>query len=88
MLKIRIAGTESELRQIAHKVGTTHIKRFKRDNGKTIFVIDVQISVNDFLEAEIDLQNAVLDHMKAIFEQRQAALQLLEASGSLTANAF
>ena len=50
MLKIRIAGTESELRQVAHKVGTTHIKRFKRDNGKTVFVMDVQISVNDFLK--------------------------------------
>lgn len=50
MLKIRIAGKESELRQIAHKVGTTNIKRFKRDNGKTTFAIDVQISVKDFLE--------------------------------------
>ncbi len=49
MLKIRIAGSESELRQIAHKIGSTHIKRFKRDNGKTVFAIDVQISVNDFL---------------------------------------
>jgi hypothetical protein len=50
MLKIRIAGSESELRQIAHKVGSAHIKRFKRDNGKTTCAIDVQISVNDFLE--------------------------------------
>ncbi len=49
MLKIRIAGTESELRQIAHKAGSTRIKRFKRDNGKTTFAIDVQISVKDFL---------------------------------------
>ena len=57
MLKIRIAGTESELRQIAHKVGTTHIKRFKRDNGKTIFAIDVQISVNDFLK-NMDLSSS------------------------------
>ena len=56
MLKIRIAGTESELRQIAHKVGSTHIKRFKRDNGKTIFAIDVQISVNDFLN-NLDLNS-------------------------------
>ncbi|MCU7799142.1 MAG: hypothetical protein KZQ70_03090 [gamma proteobacterium symbiont of Lucinoma myriamae] len=50
MLKIRIAGTESELRQIAHKAGSTRIRRFKRDNGKTTFAIDVQISVKDFLE--------------------------------------
>lgn len=50
MLKIRIAGSESELRQIAHKAGSTRIKRFKRDNGKTTFAIDVQISVKDFLE--------------------------------------
>ncbi len=49
MLKIRIAGSEGELRQIAHKLGTTHIKRFKRDNGKTVFAMDVQISVKDFL---------------------------------------
>jgi len=56
MLKIRIAGTESELRQIAHKAGSTHIKRFKRDNGKTIFAIDVQISVNDFLN-NLDLNS-------------------------------
>ncbi len=56
MLKIRIAGTESELRQVAHKVGTTHIKRFKRDNGKTVFAIDVQISVIDFLN-NMDLKS-------------------------------
>ncbi len=49
MLKIRIAGSESELRQIAHKAGSTRIKRFKRDNGRTTFAIDVQISVKDFL---------------------------------------
>jgi len=49
MLKIRIAGTEGELRQIAHKAGSTKIRRFKRENGKTTFAIDVQISVNDFL---------------------------------------
>lgn len=59
MLKIRIAGTEGELRQIAHKVGTTNIKRFKRDNGKTTFAIDVQISVKDFLD-NLDL-NADMD---------------------------
>ncbi|MDX2502858.1 MAG: hypothetical protein QNL62_00055 [Gammaproteobacteria bacterium] len=59
MLKIRIAGTEGELRQIAHKVGTTNIKRFKRDNGKTTFAIDVQISVKDFLD-NLDL-NANMD---------------------------
>ncbi|WP_198263590.1 hypothetical protein [sulfur-oxidizing endosymbiont of Gigantopelta aegis] len=56
MLKIRIAGTESELRQIAHKAGSTKIRRFKRDNGKTTFAIDVQISVNDFLE-NLDLNS-------------------------------
>lgn len=67
MLKIRIAGSEGELRQIAHKLGTTHIKRFKRDNGKTVFAMDVQISVKDFLN-NMDLKttgvvadNAVAD---------------------------
>lgn len=57
MLKIRIAGTEGELRQIAHKAGSTRIKRFKRDNGKTTFAIDVEISVKDFLN-NLDLSNA------------------------------
>ncbi len=57
MLKIRIAGTESELRQIAHKAGSTRIKRFKRDNGKTTFAIDVQISVKDFL-GNLDLNTS------------------------------
>lgn len=50
MLKIRIAGSESELRQIAHKVGNTDIKRFKRNNGKTTYAMDVQVSVKDFLD--------------------------------------
>ncbi len=49
MLKIRIAGTETELRQIAHKAGSTRIKRFKRENGKTTFAIDVEITVKEFL---------------------------------------
>ena len=49
MLKIRISGTEGELRQVAHKAGSTRIKRFKRENGKTTFAIDVEISVKDFL---------------------------------------
>ena len=57
MLKIRIAGTEGELRQIAHKAGSTRIKRFKRNNGKTTFAIDVEISVKDFLN-NLDLSNA------------------------------
>ena len=57
MLKIRIAGTEGELRQVAHKAGSTRIKRFKRDNGKTTFAIDVEISVKDFLN-NLDLSNA------------------------------
>ena len=56
MLKIRIAGTEDELRQIAHKAGSARVKRFKRDNGKTTFAIDVQISVNDFLN-NLDLSS-------------------------------
>ncbi len=57
MLKIRIAGSESELRQIAHKAGSTRIKRFKRDNGKTTFAIDVQVSVKDFL-GNLDLNSS------------------------------
>ena len=56
MLKIRISGTEDELRQIAHKAGSTRIRRFKRDNGKTSYAIDVQISVKDFLD-NLDLSS-------------------------------
>ncbi|MCP3849950.1 MAG: hypothetical protein GY694_06895 [Gammaproteobacteria bacterium] len=56
MLKIRIAGTEAELRQVAHKAGSTRIKRFKRDNGKTTFAIDVEITVKEFL-GNLDLSH-------------------------------
>lgn len=56
MLKIRIAGTEGELRQVAHKAGSTRIKRFKRKNGKISFAIDVEISVKDFLD-NLDLSH-------------------------------
>lgn len=54
MLKIRISGTEGELRQIAHKAGSTRIKRFKRDNGKKTYAIDVEITVKEFL-GKLDL---------------------------------
>jgi len=57
MLKIRIAGTEAELRQVAHKAGSTRIKRFKRDNGKTTFAIDVEITVKEFL-GNLDLSSS------------------------------
>ena len=57
MLKIRISGKESELRQVARKVGTNDIKRFKRNNGKTTFALDVQISLQDFLQ-NMDLSDS------------------------------
>jgi len=50
MLRIRISGSKRELSQIAHKAGNAQIKRFKRDKGKTAYAIDVEISVEDFLE--------------------------------------
>ncbi len=56
MLKIRISGSESELKQVAHKAGDAHIQRFNHKKGKTTFAIDVQISVNDFLE-NLDLSD-------------------------------
>ena len=56
MLKIRISGSESELKQVAHKAGNTHIQRFKHKKGKMTFAIDVQISVDDFLE-NLDLSD-------------------------------
>ena len=56
MLKIRISGSESELKQVAHKAGDARIQRFKHKKGKTTFAIDVQISVNDFLE-NLDLSD-------------------------------
>lgn len=66
MLKIRIVGSESELRQVAHKAGSTSIKRFKRDNGKTTFAIDVQISVKDFLEnLDLTSDNALTENLSS-----------------------
>jgi len=56
MLKIRISGSESELKQVAHKAGNTHIQRFKHKKGKMTFAIDVQSSVDDFLE-NLDLSD-------------------------------
>ncbi len=60
MLKIRISGSERELRQIAHKAGNARIQRFKRDKGKVSYAIDVQISVADFLE-NLDLGLSPVD---------------------------
>ncbi len=60
MLKIRISGSERELRQIAHKAGNARIQRFKRDKGKVSYAIDVQISVDDFLE-NLDLGASSID---------------------------
>jgi len=54
MLRIRITGTESELRKVVHKTGTTRIKRLKRQNGQITYAIDVGISIDDFLD-KIDL---------------------------------
>ena len=56
MLKIRISGSESELKQVSHKAGNAHIQRFKHKKGKITFAIDVQISVIDFLE-NLDLSD-------------------------------
>jgi outer membrane protein TolC len=44
------------------------------------------ISVSERLEAETDYQEAVLEYYKMIALQRQAALELLTASGSLNLN--
>ncbi|MCK5696935.1 MAG: hypothetical protein KAI02_02160 [Gammaproteobacteria bacterium] len=49
MLKIRISGSESELKKVAHKAENSSIQRFNRGHGKTSFAIDIQISVEDFV---------------------------------------
>jgi hypothetical protein len=51
MLKIRITGSESELRQVASQAGANRIRRVKRQNGKTIFALDLHISAQDFLNS-------------------------------------
>lgn len=54
MLKIRIAGTEEELKRVAGRVPQATIQKYRLPNGKLSFAIDVLISVDDFLE-NIDL---------------------------------
>ena len=44
------------------------------------------INISERLEAETDYQEAILDYYKMVAMQRQTALELLTASGSLTMN--
>jgi outer membrane protein TolC len=44
------------------------------------------INISERLEAESDYQEAMLDYYKIIAMQRQTALELLTATGSLTLN--
>ncbi len=79
MLKIRISGSESELKKVAYKAGNAPIQRFKRGHGKTGFAIDVQISVEDFLK-NLDLSgdNQLSDNNSGCNAQElQAELEYL-----------
>jgi len=40
----------------------------------------------DFIDAETDLQNAELEYSTAIFNQRRAAIDLMNATNELTIN--
>lgn len=46
------------------------------------------IKSSQLLEAESDLQNASLEYIQAVFNQRRAAVELLRATGSLTPSSF
>ncbi len=46
------------------------------------------IKSSQLLEADTDLQNASLEFVQAIFNQRRAAVELLKATGSLTPASF
>jgi len=66
MLKIRISGSESELKKVAYKAGNAPIQRFKRGHGKTGFAIDVQISVEDFVKnLDFSSDNQLSDNQRS-----------------------
>lgn len=85
MLKIRITGSENELRQIAHKAGNTNIKRFKHANGKTTHAIDIEISVTEFLsnidlglEADSGENKISMSNCNAIQSELQDVLKIID----------
>ncbi|WP_439559222.1 TolC family protein [Dyadobacter sp.] len=45
------------------------------------------IKTSDLVGAETDYQNAALDYLQAVFNQRRAGVELLKATGSLTTDA-
>jgi outer membrane protein TolC len=45
------------------------------------------IKTSDLVGAEADYQKAALDYLQAVFNQRRVAIELLQATGSLTADA-
>jgi outer membrane protein TolC len=45
------------------------------------------IKTSDLVGAETDYQNAALDYLQAVFNQRRAGVELLKATGSLTTEA-
>ena len=49
MLNIRIAGSEFELRQVSEHLGHANIRPFQRKNGKTTYILDLQIEVDELL---------------------------------------
>ncbi len=80
MLKIRISGSEIELKKVAYKAGNAPIQRFKRGHGRICFSIDVPISVEDFLK-NLDLSddNRLSDNKLCNAQEIQTELEDLLA---------
>ncbi|REA64528.1 TolC family protein [Dyadobacter luteus] len=76
------AGAEMSARekqkQVAFDALTQASKEFKTGLIKT----------SDLVGAETDYQNAALDYLQAVFDQRRAGIELLKATGSLTTEAL
>lgn len=64
-------------KQVAFDALTQASKEFKTGLIKT----------SDLVGAETDYQNAALDYLQAVFNQRRAGIELLKATGSLTTEA-
>lgn len=81
--KTELAQAESEMssrdkqKRVAFDALTQATKEFKTGLIKT----------SDLVGAETDYQNAALDYLQAVFNQRRAGVELLKATGSLTTDA-
>lgn len=83
------AGVELEISSAKLEIAEQGLDnaRLAHNIRKSEFVEGL-VSVNEFLEAESDLQNAQLEFLKAMFQQRQSVLSYYEATGNLSENIF